>query len=239
MPSTPIRTTAESAPATATGEGADSAAHLNLLLQLGDSALPTGAFSHSYGLESYLADGTIGGEEELRQWLLAYLHTQLTCTDALAMRWVYEGRSASGELDVLLDAAVVPVQVRAASHKMGRQLARIVPELLPSAAAPQGGWPRHYCLVFALAGQAAGIALLPLLQTYLMGSVTSLVQNAVRGVPLGQLAGQRVLAGLRAPVSVAARRALELGDDDFGTTAPGLEIAQMRHEHLRARMFMS
>jgi urease accessory protein len=217
----------------------DSLVELNLLLQLGDSALPTGAFSHSYGLESYLADGTISGEEELRQWLLVYLHTQLTCTDALAMRWMYEGHSSPAELDGLLDAAVVPVQVRVASHKMGRQLVRIVPELLPSSGMPPGGWPRHYCLVFALAGQAAGIPLLPLLQTYLMSSVTSLVQNAVRAVPLGQLAGQRVLAGLREPVSAGARHALELNEDDFGTTAPGVEIAQMRHEHLRARMFMS
>lgn len=212
---------------------------LNLLLQLGDSALPTGAFSHSYGLESYLAHGTISGEEELHQWLLTYLHTQLTCTDALVMRWVYEGHSSPPVLDALLDAAVVPMQVRGASHKMGRQLARIVPEILPFGGTPPGGWPRHYCLVFALAGHAGGVPLLPLLQTYLMGSVTSLVQNAVRAVPLGQLAGQRVLAALREPVSAAARHALELDEDDFGTTAPGLEIAQMRHEHLRARMFMS
>lgn len=217
----------------------NSLVELNLLLQLGDSALPTGAFSHSYGLESYLADGTISGEEELHQWLLTYLHTQLTCTDALAMRWMYEGDSSPAELDALLDAAVVPLQIRAASHKMGRQLARLVPELLPSSGTPTGGWPRHYCLVFALAGQAGGVPLMPLLQTYLMGSVTSLVQNAVRAVPLGQLAGQRVLAALREPVRAAARRALELNEDDFGTTAPGLEIAQMRHEHLRARMFMS
>lgn len=217
----------------------DSPVDFSLLLQLGDSALPTGAFSHSYGLESYLADGRISGEEELHQWLLAYLHTQLTCTDALAMRWMYEGRRSTAELDALLDAVVVPVQVRSASYKMGRQLARIVPEILPSSGMPSNEWPRHYCLVFALAGQTGGFALLPLLQTYLMSSVTSLVQNAVRAVPLGQLAGQRVLAALRTPVGAAARRVLELNEDDFGTTAPGLDIAQMRHEHLRARMFMS
>lgn len=236
MLSTRIRRTdiPEAAPA-----AEKSLADVSLLLQLGDSALPTGAFSHSYGLESYLADGRISGEEELHQWLLAYLQTQLTCTDALAMRWMYEGRRSAAELDALLDAVVVPVQVRGASHKMGRQLARIVPEILPPSAMPSGEWPRHYCLVFALAGQAGGLALLPLLQTYLMSSVTSLVQNAVRAVPLGQLAGQRVLAALRTPVGAAARCVLELNEDDFGTTAPGLEIAQMRHEHLRARMFMS
>lgn len=234
MPNTPTSTTPPR-PFADEGRPVD----LNLLLQLGDSALPTGAFSHSYGFEVYLADGTITGEDGLRLWLHSYLDTQLTCTDALAMRWAYEGRNTPGELDALLDAAVVPVQVRAASHKMGRQLAKIVPQILTSPKVPGGGWPRHYCLVFALAGQAGGLPLLPLLQTFLMGTMTSLVQNAVRAVPLGQLAGQRVLAGLRQPVAAAALRTLELDDDDFGTAAPGLEIAQMRHEHLRARMFMS
>ena len=37
----------------------------------------------------------------------------------------------------------------------------------------------------------------------------------------------------------AVERIFELDDGDLGAAAPGLEIAQMRHEHLRARMFMS
>jgi urease accessory protein len=77
------------------------------------------------------------------------------------------------------------------------------------------------------------------LESYLAGAAAALVQNAVRAVPLGQMAGQRLLGRLRPAIAAAAARVLELPAEDFGAAAPGLEVAQMRHEHLRARMFMS
>ncbi|MCO1338321.1 hypothetical protein BJH93_05340 [Kocuria polaris] len=232
MPNTPTRTTAGSARVPA-----DADAALGFLLQLGDSALPTGAFSHSFGMESYLADERIAGPDALHEWLLAYLDTQLTCTEALAVRWVATAEKDPHDVDALLEAATAPAQVRLASRRMGAQLAKLAPELL--AEVPAGPWPRHYPAVYGLLGAAAGVPTGRLVHTFLMGSIVSLVQNAVRAVPLGQSAGQRVITALRAPVARAAERVMLLDEGDFATTAPGLEIAQMRHEHLRARMFMS
>jgi urease accessory protein len=213
------------------------AGHLGILLQLGDSALPTGAFSHSFGLESYLAAGTVADEAAVEAWLRVYLDTQLCCTDGLAMRMASTGELAAAELDAMLDAAVVPVQVRSASRKMGAQLAKLLPASLPEAG--PGPWPAHYCLVFAAAAARCQVPLPLVLHTYLAGAAAALVQNAVRAVPLGQVAGQRVLGRLRPAIADAAARVLTLPAGDFGAAAPGLEVAQMRHEHLRARMFMS
>lgn len=214
---------------------------LGFLLQLGDSALPTGAFSHSFGMESYIADGTVHDEDTLAVLLGAYLDTQLLRTDALAMRQAVRGEVPPGELDALLDVAIVPAQVRTASLKMGAQLNRLVAQMLPGVGlgTPGGPAPRHFCLVFALAADTAGAALPEILHAYLRSSVASLVQNAVRAVPLGQMAGVRVLTRLRPAIRDAADAALSLPPEDFGAAAPGLEIAQMRHETLHARMFMS
>lgn len=211
--------------------------HLAILLQLGDGALPTGAFSHSFGLESYLAEGTVADEAGVAVWLRGYLDTQLCTTDALAMRMATTGELPVGEVDAMLNAAVVPSQIRRASLTMGTQLAKLVPAALPEAG--PGPWPRHYCLVFVLAATRCGIPLGMVLHAYLAGTVSSLVQNAVRAVPLGQMAGQRIISGLRPAVVEATGRAMLLPQEDFGATAPGLEVAQMQHEHLRARMFMS
>ncbi|REE04195.1 urease accessory protein UreF [Citricoccus muralis] len=211
--------------------------HLAILLQLGDGALPTGAFSHSFGLESYLAAGTVTDEAGVESWLRGYLETQLCTTDALAMRMAATGEMPVAETDALLDAAVVPSQVHKASLTMGSQLAKLVPSALPEAG--PGPWPRHYCLVFVLAAVRCGVPLGLALHAYLAGAVSSLVQNAVRAVPLGQTAGQRILGRLRPLITESAEYALHRPVEDFGSTAPGLEIAQMRHEHLRARMFMS
>jgi urease accessory protein UreF len=69
--------------------------------------------------------------------------------------------------------------------------------------------------------------------------VISLTQNAVRGVPLGQQAGQRVIRQAQDWVQHAVETSKQLDESDLGAIAPGLEIAQMRHEQQRARLFMS
>ncbi|WP_275942210.1 urease accessory protein UreF, partial [Pseudomonas veronii] len=74
---------------------------------------------------------------------------------------------------------------------------------------------------------------------HLHASVMSLTQNAVRGIPLGQDAGQRVVRRAQEWVLRAVEVSRDLDPDDLGAIAPGLEIAQMRHERQRARMFMS
>lgn len=74
---------------------------------------------------------------------------------------------------------------------------------------------------------------------HLYASVMSLTQNAVRGIPLGQDAGQRVVRRAQEWVLRAVEVSRGLHPDDLGAIAPGLEIAQMRHERQRARMFMS
>ena len=58
-------------------------------MQLTDSALPTGAFSHSLGFESYIEAGIIHDEASFAAWLHMFCTQQLTFTDALAIRLVY------------------------------------------------------------------------------------------------------------------------------------------------------
>ena len=68
------------------------------LLQLCDSALPNGAFSHSFGLETYLARGVVHDEESFTAWLRQFISQQLVYSDGLAIRLVIEAleRTALG-----------------------------------------------------------------------------------------------------------------------------------------------
>lgn len=220
------------------------------LLQLTDSALPTGAFSHSYGLEGYLHSGAVTEEHGLADWLDAYLDTQLTTTDALVVRVLYGDlpgvADTPAEMDALLTAALVPREIRQARVKTGRRLLELSRDGFggPAVAAyrdqvDEGRCDGHFCLAFALVGRDLGVPLEVLLRAYAWSTLTSLVQNAVRAVPLGQAAGQRVLTRCRPRVEESVRRAMALEPRHFGATAPGLEIAQMRHEHQHARLFMS
>jgi urease accessory protein len=97
----------------------------------------------------------------------------------------------------------------------------------------------HQPLAFAVVARSLGVPLKEALAAYLFATATSLTQNAVRAIPLGQNAGQRLLRKAAGDVAAAVERIRHLAPDDFGAVSPGLEISQMRHERQRARMFMS
>ncbi len=215
------------------------------LQQLVDSALPTGAFAHSLGFETYVDAGAVVDEAGFGEWLSVFILQPLTYTDGLAIRFLYEGADV-GELDGLLSASLLPRQVREASVKMGSRLLEIGAEVFPSAGlelyrdlVATGRAAGHQPLAFAVVARSLEVPLHEALTAYLFAAVTSLTQNAVRAIPLGQNAGQRLLRHAADDVAAAVERIPHLTPDDFGAVSPGLEISQMRHERQRARMFMS
>ena len=62
---------------------------------------------------------------------------------------------------------------------------------------------------------------------------------SLRLMPLGQLAGQRILGGARPLIAQLAEKNPNLHEDDMWSFAPSLEIAAMRHATLDARLFRS
>ncbi|MET3719263.1 MULTISPECIES: urease accessory protein UreF [unclassified Arthrobacter] len=215
------------------------------LQQLTDSALPTGAFAHSLGFETYIERGLISDADSFGRWLSAFIGQQLTYSDGMAIRLLYEG-SPVAELDPVLTAQLLPRQVREAGITMGGRLLEIGGQVFPSPELAEyrdlvatGRAAGHQPLAFAVVARSLGVPLAEALGAYLFATVTSLTQNAVRAIPLGQNAGQRLLGRAAGDVAAAVERIGHLAPDDFGAMSPGLEISQMRHERQRARMFMS
>lgn len=218
------------------------------LLQLSDSALPTGGFSHSFGMETFLERGLIDGEASFASWLSQFVSIQLTYSDGFALRLAYEASSVDeiARVDRMIAAAALPREVREAGTKMGARMLAIAGTVAPGARLAgyaadvgSGRCAGNPAVAFGVAGRQLGVPLEELLASYLFTAVTSLTQNAIRAIPIGQDAGQRVLLGTHPKIMDAVHRIQALDADDFGITAPGLEIAQMRHERQRVRMFMS
>ena len=101
---------------------------LNLrLLQLCDSALPVGGYTHSWGLETAIARGLVYDAGSLEGWTRSWLQRSVgplegvaaaaTCRSAAAERW--DNVLSAGEL---LTASINPVSLRKASLEMGEQL---------------------------------------------------------------------------------------------------------------------
>ena len=62
---------------------------------------------------------------------------------------------------------------------------------------------------------------------------------ALKAAPVGQTAGQNMLARLAARLPDIAATATTLADDDLSNFAPGLAIASCRHETQYSRLFRS
>ncbi|MDO5618902.1 urease accessory protein UreF [Kocuria sp.] len=216
------------------------------MLQFSDSALPTGAFSQSLGLETAINDDVVHDEPTFHAWLRRFLLHQLVPADGWAIRAVAHDRADPVTVDAMLHAMSLPVQIREANAAMGRRAVQIAAENFPvrsvtdyarvvSARDAVGSVP----VVLALLAREHGTDWQDTCAAHLFTSLTALTQNAVRGIPIGQNAGQRVLRAMHPEVARAVERVEVLTEDQVGAVSPALEIDQMRHAWQRARMFMS
>ena len=224
------------------------------MLHLTDSALPTGGFSHSLGLENYLQRDIVNSPDTFSRWMYAYIR-QASFNDALVAKLTAEAvRQPHAEavkeltqLDALAHTTLVPRQIREANASMGARMVKIIEVAVPDhplvqwyAEAVRDG-QAYGCpaLAHGLALSTVGLDTEMVVRSYLMQTTASLTQNAIRGIPIGQNAGQKVLVGSYPVIEEAVTITMGHGYLDLGAAAPGLEIAQMQHESLRSRMFMS
>ena len=149
-------------------------------------------------------------------------------------------------IDAALTAQALPHEIRQAGVTMGQRLLTIAAESYdsPWLAAYQRAVADHLVYahpasVWAVVAKHMGVEADDAVAHHVYATVISLTQNAVRGVPLGQQAGQRVIRQAQDWVQHAVEASKQLDESDLGAIAPGLEIAQMRHEQQRARLFMS
>jgi urease accessory protein len=221
------------------------------LLQLGDSNFPSGAFSHSFGLETYIQEETVHDKETFFEWVRLYLEKQIAATDGLACRLTFEAllKNEIEEIWVLdqkLFVQNLSKEAREANRRIGERMIRMGIDLY-SIPLLETYLKKirmkevygHPGVVFAMICQYLGIEKRRGILTFLYSSMMTLIQNGVRGIPLGQTAGQRILLELQ-PYLLKTTEDIEGMDaDDFGAVAPGIEMAQMRHERLHTRLFMS
>ncbi|MBT2645596.1 urease accessory protein UreF [Bacillus sp. ISL-34] len=221
------------------------------LIQLCDSNFPSGSFSHSFGMETYIQEGKLHDGASLKAFLKVYISKSLTYTDGLGCRLAYEFVSSHRaeeiwDLDEKLYAACSARESREASKRIGQQMAKLCSNLYPSEELSaylkkiQGKQCYgHPAIVFALVCTELNITVEMAIHACLYAGVSSLIQNAVRGIPLGQTAGQSLLLWTHDVIQTAVAFIKGLPEGELGRTLPGLEIAQMRHEQLHVRLFMS
>jgi len=216
------------------------------LLQFASPALPIGGYSYSQGLEAALEQGVVTDAASARTWIVDCLHgAQATWDAPIAYRLMraFAARDGQAVRDwrARFLASRDTAEFRAETVQMGYSLTRLVAEL--GVAAPDQlallGDETPLPVAYACAVDALAIPHPDALLALLFAWAENQVLVCVKSVPLGQVAGQRLLLSLRADIEAAASRAMSIGDDDLSNWSPGLSLLSMRHETQHGRLYRS
>ena len=226
---------------------ATSSASLMQLMWLASPALPIGGFSYSECLEAAVDTARVTTEAQAAAWLLDQLHLSLARADlALVAQAVTAWQLGDADRIKVLNDWVLQTressELRAQSEQMGRSLldwlrnhttARAAQIDLLAALQPT------YPVAFALAASAAQAPVRDCLLSYAFGWAENMVQAAIKSVPLGQSAGQRILSALTFEIPACVDEALSLADSERQAFSPMLAILSAQHEIQYSRLFRS
>jgi urease accessory protein len=225
--------------------GEPSTQRIAALLQLASPMLPVGAFAYSQGLERAVHDGWIANAEDAGRWIADLLQGPMARFEApvwlrLSRACVANDRIAFASWNDRYLASRETAELRAETLQMGASLAALARDLRIDTGqrldvSNRITFPAAFAVValhFDL-GERDGLV------AYLWSWAENQVAAALKAVPLGQLAGQRILLELQRAVTDAIDVACELDDDDLASAAPGLALASALHESQYSRLFRS
>ena len=226
----------------------DNALALSRLLQLASPMLPVGAYSYSQGLEWAIECGDVTDKNSAEAWIGAVLtmyqgQFELPVLHRLMGAWATGDMDAVAEWDAFYQAGRDTAEAHAESRQMGYSLVRLLSEFdtLPAE------WLAHlkalptpaFITVYAGIVDQWQIAAEQALHAYAWSWLENQVAAAMKTVPLGQVAGQKIMLELGGRLPAVVKAAMALADDDISNFCPGLSIAGCRHETQYTRLFRS
>jgi urease accessory protein len=242
------------------------------LLQLSSQALPIGGYSHSQGLEAAIEQRVVTDESSLLRWIADVLEYSMKSFEipsllAMAGAWTRRDQAAIAALNEEFLSTRESAEIRAATVQMGFSLCSLVRSLsdLPKGSTDILRSIREPSLPCVWSAMTTAWKIEP--RDSVMGYLWTWSENqvlvALKAVPIGQSAGQRVLlamgsriadvaaevqpgaAGMARDGTGTARDGTGTGgiDEDWGDNysnfTPGLAILSSQHETQYSRLFRS
>jgi urease accessory protein len=213
-----------------------------ILLQLADSAFPTGGFAHSAGLEAAAQAGEIEGVPGVRRFTREAVW-QAGWGALPLVRAAFTDPASLPELDARADAFLANHVANRASRTQGRAFlstaARVFPERIAPVQARAAGLKLHLSPVWGAAVSALGLGLLDAQRVLLWTTARNVLSAAVRLGLLGTHEAQALLADLSPLLDEVHARCGELGVDALAQPAPLADLIQGTHDRLYSRLFQS
>ena len=212
-----------------------------LVLQLADSAFPTGGFVHSGGLEAAARLGLVG---DLHGWLRDSL--EQAGHGALPLATAGHAADELAECDAVADAWLSNHIANRASRAQGQGWIATAAAVFPLPPLIElkrqlraGRLPGHLAPAFGKVCAVLGLDLLAMQRLFLFLHLRGQISTAVRLGLAGPLEAQRLQAGFSADLEVVLATCAAFGLDDLAATAPLQDLAHAHHDRLYSRLFAS
>jgi len=215
------------------------------LWQLISPALPVGAYAYSQGMEYALHAEWIADEQDVKQWIQGQVQHSLCHLDIPVLKRLYQGwvesdKSALKQWSQFLIASRESSELVAEDRQLGRALAILLSDLgVKQAEDYRQSDIACFATLLSLAAVEWKISLEEIASAYLWTWLENQVSAAIKLVPLGQTAGQRILLSVAEKIPAAVDVGLQLEDEDIGMFAPAVSIASALHETQYSRLFRS
>lgn len=221
------------------------------VIQICDSNFPVGSFNHSYGMETYLRLKKVYNTPTFREWLKVYLNEQFIFSDGLAIKMLYEYLNNNDiekiwDLDNLITVQTVAIESRNAGKLVASRMVKLFLDLYDFDLLKKYNIKitnkevfGHPAIVFGILMYSLGFNLKEAIIYHMYSTVSTLISNAVRTIPLGQKDGQLLLKEFSEQFESLYNNIINLDYDYFGANSPGLELSQIKHEVMEFRLFMS
>ena len=204
--------------------------NLARLLQLASPTLPVGAYSYSQGLEAAIEAGIVSDAASAERWIGDVLAYSVGWMEAPLLWRMMHG----ADLNEIFIASRETAELRAETLQMGHSLCALLQDLgLKDVPTQEVAFPTAY----AIAARRWDIEPRAALVAYLWSWLENQVMAAVKAVPLGQTAGQKILLSLGNELNRIAEEASTQAE--FLNFAPALAILSSRHETQYSRLFRS
>lgn len=207
---------------------------LMTLVQWLSPAFPVGGYAYSHGLEWAISSGLVRDAAGLRGWLADIIAHGSGRSDAVLLALALAPGADHAAL-AAYGRALAPAQERLTETMDQGRAFTLAINALSGADHPPAPLP----VAVGRAAAGLGLPVERVVALYLHSFASSLVQGAVRFVPLGQTEGQQVLAALHPVIGQVAGWAATAGLDDLGSAGFGSDMAAMAHEGMEVRIFRS
>ncbi|MHC5228848.1 urease accessory protein UreF [Enterococcus sp. LJL99] len=221
------------------------------VVQVCDSTFPIGTFNHSFGMENYLRTDKVTNADEFEIWLDTYLKTQFKYGEGLLIALCFEALEKHEiekiwTYDSIITCSSQASETRNGTKMIAKQMIDLV-QILHDIPLLDGykklikeevvyGNP---AIVFSIFAHFKGLEAQEATLLYGYSINSTMIQNAVRAVPLGQKSGQLILQRTFALLEAIIQEVATLDSSYLGANVPGIELSQIKHETQVFRLFMS